>query len=75
MTLEVEKVTATDEARRWLKILKEKHGDLLMHQYGGCCDGSAPMCYPANEFKVGGQDVFLGEIDSVKVYIGKICTI
>ncbi len=71
MTLEVEKVTATDEARRWLKILKEKHGDLLMHQSGGCCDGSAPMCYPANEFKVGGQDVFLGEIDSVKVYIGK----
>ncbi len=46
------------------------HGPLMFHQSGGCCDGSAPMCYPAGEFKVGGQDVFLGEIEACKVYIG-----
>lgn len=47
------------------------HGPLMFHQSGGCCDGSAPMCYPANEFRVGTQDVLLGEIaDGVPVWIG-----
>ena len=34
----------------------------MFHQSGGCCDGSSPMCYPAGEFRVGGQDVRLGAI-------------
>jgi uncharacterized protein len=37
------------------------HGPLMFHQSGGCCDGSAPMCYPAGELKVGERDVLLGE--------------
>jgi uncharacterized protein (DUF779 family) len=32
----------------------------MFHQSGGCCDGSAPMCYPRSEFIVGDQDVLLG---------------
>ena len=48
---------ATDELIRKLQSL---HGPLMFHQSGGCCDGSAPMCYPRNEFKVGTYDVFLG---------------
>ena len=42
----------------------------MFHQSGGCCDGSAPMCYPAREFRVGGQDVHLGRIEGCPFYIG-----
>lgn len=43
----------------------------MFHQSGGCCDGSAPMCYPAGEFTVGTQDVLLGRVaDDVPVWIG-----
>jgi uncharacterized protein (DUF779 family) len=35
----------------------------MFHQSGGCCDGSAPMCYTAGEFRVGAADVLLGELD------------
>ncbi|QYM76435.1 DUF779 domain-containing protein [Leucobacter luti] len=38
------------------------HGPLMFHQSGGCCDGSAPMCYQAGEFRTGGQDVLLGTL-------------
>jgi uncharacterized protein (DUF779 family) len=51
--------------------LEGLHGRLMFHQSGGCCDGSAPMCYPADEFRVGGQDILLGTIaDEVPVWIG-----
>lgn len=53
-----------------LHKLEAMHGPLLVHQSGGCCDGSAPMCYPRREFKVGAQDVFLGEIAGTPVFIG-----
>ncbi|MDQ8697294.1 DUF779 domain-containing protein [Hyphomicrobium sp. LHD-15] len=46
------------------------HGPLMFHQSGGCCDGSAPMCYPRREFKVGAQDVYLGEIGGQPFYMG-----
>jgi uncharacterized protein (DUF779 family) len=48
------------------------HGPLMFHQSGGCCDGSAPMCYLAGEFRVGGQDVRLAElvIDGIPEPIG-----
>lgn len=52
-----------------LRKLRGIHGDLLFHQSGGCCDGSAPMCYPINEFKVGERDVYLGDIDGTPFYI------
>ncbi len=41
----------------------------FFHQSGGCCDGSSPMCYPLGEFKVGAQDVFLGEVAGAPFYI------
>jgi uncharacterized protein (DUF779 family) len=41
----------------------------MFHQSGGCCDGSAPMCYPRAEFRVGGNDVKLGEIGGVPFYM------
>jgi uncharacterized protein (DUF779 family) len=56
------RVELTDLAQDLLRKLTSIHGPLMFHQSGGCCDGSSPMCYPAGEFRVGGQDVKLGEL-------------
>ena len=53
-----------------IKKLEGIHGPLLFHQSGGCCDGSSPMCYPRGEFKVGAQDVYMGEIGGQPFYMG-----
>ena len=66
----VARVLITDAAAAMVEKLRVQHGPLMFHQSGGCCDGSAPMCFPAGEFKVGGQDVMLGEIARCPFYIG-----
>lgn len=63
------RVIATKAARDFMVEIKADHGEILFHQSGGCCDGSSPMCYPINDFKLGNFDVCLGEIDGVKVWI------
>ncbi|MBY5884354.1 DUF779 domain-containing protein [Rhizobium ruizarguesonis] len=63
------RVLATDSALALIGEIKRDHPDILFHQSGGCCDGSSPMCYPANEFMIGDSDVRLGEIGGVPVYI------
>jgi uncharacterized protein (DUF779 family) len=70
MESSLKRVEATPLAREWLAKLKIQHGPLMIHQSGGCCDGSSPMCYPIGEFKVGQSDVYLGDIEGVPVYIG-----
>jgi uncharacterized protein (DUF779 family) len=66
------RVDATPSALTLLDRLIRVHGPLLFHQSGGCCDGSAPMCYPRAEFRVGDRDVFLGRLgpDATPFYIG-----
>lgn len=66
----VERVEITEKAAAMVALLKRQHGNLMFHQSGGCCDGSAPMCYPAGDFRVGPQDVFMGEIAGCEFYIG-----
>lgn len=63
------RVTATHAARAFLAEIVADHGEVLFHQSGGCCDGSAPMCYPKDDFRVGSTDVKLGEIDGAEVFI------
>jgi hypothetical protein len=58
-----QRVGFTDAAAEMLRRLEGDHGPLMFHQSGGCCDGSSPMCYPAGEFRVGGSDVHLGDLD------------
>jgi len=65
------RVLATPAAEALIARLTERHGPLMFHQSGGRCDGSAPMCFPRGEFRVGGQDVLLGYIaGDVPVWIG-----
>ncbi|MCP3100036.1 DUF779 domain-containing protein [Myxococcus sp. K15C18031901] len=66
----VARVAVTPEAAEVIRSLRAVHGPLMFHQSGGCCDGSAPMCYPQGEFRVGQRDVFLGEVEGCPVYIG-----
>jgi uncharacterized protein (DUF779 family) len=66
----VTRVSCTPAAAELITQLKRLHGELLFHQSGGCCDGSAPMCYPLGEFKVGQSDVKLGEIEGCPFYMG-----
>jgi len=65
-----QQVNATPAAIALIRRLRAAHGPLLFHQSGGCCDGSAPMCYPRGEFRIGSRDVLLGTIDDCEVYIG-----
>ena len=59
----VERVAVTGEAAQMLRRLAAANGPLMFHQSGGCCDGSAPMCFPQGEFKLGDSDVHLGDLN------------
>jgi uncharacterized protein (DUF779 family) len=65
----VAQVVATEAALGLIARLREKHGPLMFHQSGGCCDGSAPMCFARGEFLVGDGDTLLGEIGGAPFYI------
>lgn len=65
----LERVSITPEAEALLKMLEQQHGSLMFHQSGGCCDGSSPMCYPRGEFKIGQNDVLLGEVAGTPFYM------
>ena len=65
----IPRVLATDAALDLIAKLKAKHGPLMFHQSGGCCDGSSPMCYPDGELLVGDNDVRLGEIGGCPFYM------
>jgi len=67
--MSVERVSVTDEARAVIEQLREKHGELMFHQSGGCCDGSSPMCFAEGDFLVGSRDLCLGEIAGCKFYM------
>ena len=64
------RVIFTDKALALVRELKEFHGPLIFHLSGGCCEGSAPMCFPQGDFRVGDQDVLLGVIEGCPFYVG-----
>ncbi|MDX3977255.1 DUF779 domain-containing protein [Shinella sp.] len=65
------RVVATDAALALIREIQADYPKILFHQSGGCCDGSSPMCYPADDYIVGDRDVKLGEIGGVPVYISE----
>ncbi|MCE4373196.1 DUF779 domain-containing protein [Xanthomonas hortorum] len=62
-------VMATLAALQLIDTLRVRHGEVLFHQSGGCCDGSSPMCFPVGDFIVGDRDMLLGEIGGAPFYI------
>jgi uncharacterized protein (DUF779 family) len=67
----VAQVVATEAALALIQELQGRHGDLMFHQSGGCCDGSAPMCFALGEFILGDNDVHLGDIGGVPFYMNE----
>lgn len=67
----VDRVIATEATLELIKQLQAKHGELMFHQSGGCCDNSAANCYLPGELTIGAGDVQLGEIGGVPFYISK----
>lgn len=71
-----QRIAVTDAAASLVRDLTAQHGPLMFHQSGGCCDGSAPMCYPVGMFLTGPGDVHLGAldvglVDAVDVYMAE----
>jgi len=64
-------VVATDAALALIAELGQRHGALMFHQSGGCCDGSAPMCFAQGDFLLGDNDVHLGDIGGAPFYISE----
>jgi hypothetical protein len=67
----VKRILATESANELIQTLKKEFGDLIFHQSGGCCDGSAPMCFMKGEFKMGSSDVGLGYINGTEFWMSK----
>lgn len=64
------RVIFTPEAKELVRRLKAEHGPLIFYLSGGCCEGSAPMCFRQSDFRVGARDVLLGVIEGCPFYAG-----
>lgn len=64
-----ERLAVTDKAKEVIDTLRAKFGELIFHQSGGCCDGSAPMCFEKGDFLIGSRDLCLGIIHGCKFYM------
>lgn len=65
------RILVTPEAVKVIGGLRDHFGELMFHQSGGCCDGSQPMCFEKGEFKVGENDVYLGDIDGCAFFMSR----
>ena len=65
----LDQVEATQEALDLIEDIKKDYGEVLFHQSGGCCDGSAPMCFQKGDFLIADHDVQMGEIGGVPFYM------
>lgn len=67
----VKRVLATDAALELIRTIRAEFGELVFHQSGGCCDGSAPMCFEKGDFKTGYSDVGIGHVDGIEFWMSK----
>ncbi|MCB4809100.1 DUF779 domain-containing protein [Tamlana sp. 62-3] len=67
----MERIAITQEAAKIVEQLKQKHGELIFHQSGGCCDGSAPMLFEKDDMYLDESDVFLGVVNNVNFYMNQ----
>ena len=65
------RVDITEEAKEIVDQLKERHGDLMFHQSGGCCDGSSPMCLEKGDLLLNENDVWLGTVHGCEFFMSR----
>lgn len=67
---QIQRILATPAAEAVIDQLRKTHGiELMFHQSGGCCDGSAPMCFEKGEFRLGSQDIWIGTISGCDFFM------
>ena len=67
--MSTERLAVTNAASKVIELLKQTHGDLVFNQSGGCCDGSAPMCFEKSDFYVPSRNIKLGVICGCEFFI------
>ncbi|MFH4964269.1 DUF779 domain-containing protein [Gaetbulibacter sp. M235] len=67
----MERIAITERAAKIVEQLKEKHGDLIFHQSGGCCDGSSPMIFEEGDMYLDESDILLGTVEGVNFYMNQ----
>jgi len=65
------RVSVTDKAKEVIDKIRAEHGELIFHQSGGCCDGSAPMCFEKGDFMMGSRDLKIGNIHDCDFYMAE----
>lgn len=65
-----DRITGTPEALDLLAEIVADHGSVMFHLSGGCCDGTSPMCYAQDDFRLGAHDVLLGHLGDAPFYTG-----
>lgn len=67
----IKRLDVTEKALEVIKILKEKHGDLMFYQAGGCCEGTQPQCFEKGGFYVRTNDAMIGLVDGFEFWIDR----
>ena len=65
----IKRITATTSAIEMITILKEKHGELMFYQAGGCCEGTQPQCFEKGGFYLRTGDVCIGTIENTEFWV------
>lgn len=66
-----ERVKITEDAIKVVDQLRDRHGELMFHQSGGCCDGSSPMCLEKGDLLLNETDIWLGNIHGCDFYMSQ----
>lgn len=69
--MEYKRIAITEKAIEILNQIKEKYGDLIFHQSGGCCDGTAPMVFEKGEMYLDDSDILVGQLEGVNYYMNE----
>jgi uncharacterized protein (DUF779 family) len=69
--MQVDRVSITNKASKLVEELKNRHGEVIFHQSGGCCDGSAPMLLPKDDFYLDESDIHMGNVAGVDFYMNQ----
>lgn len=67
----VKRIDVTEKALEIIKTLKEKHGDLMFYQAGGCCEGTQPQCFEKGGFYLRTNDVMIGLVDKFEFWLDR----
>ena len=69
--MEYSRITITDKAKEILNKIKSENEELIFHQSGGCCDGTAPMLFEKEDMYLDDSDIYIGQLEGVNYYMSQ----